>query len=144
MTVENDHGPARRRRLAVVGLCLLAIGPGLGRSRLSYHEAFVAQGGSEILASGSWSYPTIAGLPWLEKPPLPFWSAAAMGALAGEVSPVAAEISRQSRRAKSSSRPSDTPQTKSCAAQCRNCSRPPRWLRSRRRGCCRASSKART
>ncbi|WP_165071442.1 ArnT family glycosyltransferase [Paludisphaera rhizosphaerae] len=78
--------------LAVAGLALLAVGPGLGWSRLSYHEAFVAQGGSEILASGSWSNPTIAGRPWLEKPPLPFWAAAAMGRLMGEVSPIAARI----------------------------------------------------
>lgn len=90
MTTEIDHGPRSRHWPAIVGLCLLAIGLGLGRSRLSYHEAFVAQGGSEILASGSWSNPTIAGRPWLEKPPLPFWSAAATGALAGKVSPIAA------------------------------------------------------
>ena len=93
MTTEIDGGRRRMRfGLAIVGLCLLAVGPGLGRSRLSYHEAFVAQGGAEILASGAWSNPTIAGMPWLEKPPLPFWSAAAMGALAGKVSPIAARI----------------------------------------------------
>ena len=37
---------------------------------MTYHEAFVAQGAREILDSGQWLYPTIGGLPWLEKPPL--------------------------------------------------------------------------
>lgn len=77
----------------IVGLGLLALGPGLGSgSRLSYHEGFVAQGAREILASGDWSAPTIGGAPWLEKPPLPFWLVAAAGAVAGRVSPLAARL----------------------------------------------------
>ena len=60
--------------------------PGLGGSgRLSYHEAFVAQGAREMLDSGSWAYPTIGGRPWLEKPPLPWWLVAAAGRIAGGV-----------------------------------------------------------
>ncbi|WP_165251828.1 ArnT family glycosyltransferase, partial [Paludisphaera soli] len=91
MTTSPD-----RRPLAwalIVGLCALALGPGLGAgSRLSYHEGFVAQGGREILASGDWSAPTIGGRPWLEKPPLPFWMVAAAGATVGGVSPLAARL----------------------------------------------------
>jgi 4-amino-4-deoxy-L-arabinose transferase-like glycosyltransferase len=71
--------------------CLLALSalvflPGLGGSgRLSYHEAFVAQGAREMLDSGAWGYPTIGGRPWLEKPPLPWWLVAAAGWAAGGV-----------------------------------------------------------
>jgi 4-amino-4-deoxy-L-arabinose transferase-like glycosyltransferase len=71
--------------------CLLALSaavllPGLGGSgRLSYHEAFVAQGAREMLDSGTWGYPTIGGRPWLEKPPLPWWLVAAAGRIAGGV-----------------------------------------------------------
>ena len=77
----------------LLGLCLLTLGLGLGTaSSLTYHEAFVALGGREILASGSWGYPTIGGRPWLEKPPLPFQAVAAVGWLAGGVSPLAARL----------------------------------------------------
>lgn len=77
----------------LLGLCLLTLGLGLGTaSSLTYHEAFVAQGGSEMLASGSWGEPTIGGRPWLEKPPLPFQAVAAAGWLAGGVSPWSARL----------------------------------------------------
>src|SRR5271156_1892547 len=71
----------------------LALGLGLGSgTRLTYHEAFVAQGAREILSSGQWWYPTIGGLPWLEKPPLPFWLVAWLGWCTGTVSPAAARL----------------------------------------------------
>ncbi len=71
----------------------LALGSGLGSAtRLTYHEAFVAQGAREILTSGHWWYPEIGGLPWLEKPPLPFWLVAGLGWCMGDVSPLAARI----------------------------------------------------
>ena len=77
----------------LLGLCLLSLGLGLGTaSSLTYHEAFVALGGREILASGSWWQPTIGGRPWLEKPPLPFQAVAAVGWVVGEVSPWAARL----------------------------------------------------
>ncbi len=74
-------------RLAwLVALWALALLPGLGSSsRLTYHEALVAQGAREILATGEWSYPTIGGLPWLEKPPLPWWLVAVLGRFSGGV-----------------------------------------------------------
>src|SRR5580698_4506476 len=70
----------------LVFLSALVVLPGLGSSsRLTYHEAFVAQGAREILSSGNWAYPTIGGLPWLEKPPLPWWLVAALGRCTGMV-----------------------------------------------------------
>jgi 4-amino-4-deoxy-L-arabinose transferase-like glycosyltransferase len=77
----------------MIGLASLALFPGLGRSaRLTYHEAFVAQGAREILDSGQWLYPTIGGLPWLEKPPLPWWLAAAFGRFAGGIDETVARL----------------------------------------------------
>ena len=77
----------------LIGLAALALLPGIGRSaRLTYHEAFVAQGAREILMSGQWLYPTIGGLPWLEKPPLPWWMAAAFGSLRGGVDETVARL----------------------------------------------------
>jgi 4-amino-4-deoxy-L-arabinose transferase-like glycosyltransferase len=74
------------RLVCLVVLWTLALLPGLGSSsRLTYHEALVAQGAREILATGDWSYPTIGGLPWLEKPPLPWWLVAVLGYCTGGV-----------------------------------------------------------
>ncbi len=71
----------------------LAFGLGLGSStRLTYHEAFVAQGAREIVTSGHWWHPTIGGLPWLEKPPLPFWLVAGLGWHIGGISPIVARL----------------------------------------------------
>jgi 4-amino-4-deoxy-L-arabinose transferase-like glycosyltransferase len=75
------------------GITLLTLGLGLdSATRLTYHEAFVAQGAQEILNSGNWWHPTIGGLPWLEKPPLPFWLAAGLGWGKGTVSPALARL----------------------------------------------------
>ncbi len=74
-------------------VCALTFGPGLvSGARLTYHEAFVAQGAQEILESGNWWCPQIGGLPWLEKPPLPFWLAAGAGWWTGGVSAEAARL----------------------------------------------------
>jgi 4-amino-4-deoxy-L-arabinose transferase-like glycosyltransferase len=59
---------------------------------LTYHEAFVAQGAREMLASSVWSHPSIGGLPWLEKPPLPWWLTAALGYCAGGVNETIARL----------------------------------------------------
>jgi 4-amino-4-deoxy-L-arabinose transferase-like glycosyltransferase len=81
-------------RLAlIVGLSSLTLGIGLGGSgRLTYHEAFVAQGAREMIASGSILVPTIDGQPWLEKPPLAFWLVAEVGKLTGGVSEFVARL----------------------------------------------------
>ncbi|MHB1557769.1 MAG: phospholipid carrier-dependent glycosyltransferase [Isosphaeraceae bacterium] len=74
------------RLMALLVLSAAVLLPGLGLSgRLSYHEAFVAQGAREMLDSGTWAYPTIGGRPWLEKPPLPWWLVAGLGRIAGGV-----------------------------------------------------------
>ena len=74
-------------------LCALALLPGLGSSsRLTYHEAFVAQGAREMLDSGNWLYPMIGGLPWLEKPPLPWWLVAGLGHCTGGVNETIARL----------------------------------------------------
>ena len=59
---------------------------------MTYHEAFVAQGAREILLRASGCIPTIGGLPWLEKPPLPWWLVAAFGRLAGGVDETVARL----------------------------------------------------
>ncbi len=81
-------------RLAwVVGLSALTVGMGLGSSgRLTYHEAFVAQGAREMIATGNVLVPTIDGQPWLEKPPLAFWMVAGLGKLAGGVTEFVARV----------------------------------------------------
>jgi 4-amino-4-deoxy-L-arabinose transferase-like glycosyltransferase len=88
--------PARRRwrrRLAVLALAALALGPGLGAwARLSYHEAIVAQGAREMLAGAGWQVPTLGGRPWLEKPPLAHWLAALLGALRGRIDEAGARL----------------------------------------------------
>jgi 4-amino-4-deoxy-L-arabinose transferase-like glycosyltransferase len=82
-----------KRLTYLVTLSTLALLPGLGSaSRLTYHEAFVAQGAREILSSGNWEYPTIGGLPWLEKPPLPWWLVAALGRCTGGVNETVARL----------------------------------------------------
>jgi 4-amino-4-deoxy-L-arabinose transferase-like glycosyltransferase len=81
------------RLLCLTLLAAAILWPGLGSSgRLSYHEAFVAQGAREMLASGSWWNPTIGRLPWLEKPPLPWWLVASVGSLTGNVDEIAARF----------------------------------------------------
>ena len=80
-----------RRWAWVLACAALTCGVGLGWSgRLSYHEAFVAQGAREMLTHGDPLVPTIEGRPWLEKPPLPIWLAALSGQLAGGVTEAAA------------------------------------------------------
>ncbi len=62
----------KRSIAAIVGLCVLSIGPGM-TARLSYHEAIVAQGVREMRAAGTWLVPLLDSRPWLEKPPLLHW-----------------------------------------------------------------------
>ncbi|MDX2038155.1 MAG: glycosyltransferase family 39 protein [Isosphaeraceae bacterium] len=76
------------RWIALFGLAALTLLIGLGgpsAPRLSYHEALVAQGAREMWARGDLITPTIAGLPWIEKPPLAHWLTLAGSRLAGRV-----------------------------------------------------------
>src|SRR5271170_3055541 len=82
-----------KRLTCLLVLSAVVLFPGLGSSsRLTYHEAFVAQGAREILDSGQWMFPTIGGLPWLEKPPLPWWLTALLGRLLGGVDETVARL----------------------------------------------------
>jgi hypothetical protein len=67
----------------VAGFALLT--PGLGSARsLTYHEVCFAQPAREMLATGRWIVPEIAGVVFPDKPPLAHWTAAASMALLGE------------------------------------------------------------
>lgn len=77
--------------LAVYCSTLFAFELGSART-LSAHESFIAQISREMLASGDWLVPRIGGKPWLEKPPLPYWIVAALGAVAGEVDELVARL----------------------------------------------------
>jgi hypothetical protein len=79
--------------ISLVALSALALLPALGQSgRLTYHEAFVAQGAREMLASGNWAFPTIGGVPWLEKPPMPWWLVSAVAWYQGGVTETVARF----------------------------------------------------
>ena len=82
----------RRWAAAVIGLSALTLAPGLGTTRLSYHEAIVAQGAREMLESGARLVPTLDSRPWLEKPPLLHWLVMLTGEIFGDVTEVAARI----------------------------------------------------
>lgn len=77
----------------ILGTAVLSLGTFLGSSsKLTYHEAFVAQAGREIAAGGGWLVPTINGSPWLEKPPLPFWLVAGLGTMVGTIDETVARL----------------------------------------------------
>jgi 4-amino-4-deoxy-L-arabinose transferase-like glycosyltransferase len=50
---------------------------------LTGHESVLPQNAREMLAHHDWLIPTVGGTPWLERPPVPDWILAAIGALAG-------------------------------------------------------------
>ncbi|MER3440482.1 MAG: hypothetical protein C4296_03785 [Gemmataceae bacterium] len=65
----------------------------LGSCRtITGHEAYVVQGSSEMVATGDWAVPRIAGQPWLEKPPLPHWILAVLSVLVGHLDSVIARV----------------------------------------------------
>ncbi len=80
----------------ILGLLALTVGMGLGSSsRLTYHEAFVAQAAREMVAKGfvtGWLVPTVGGQTWLEKPPLLIWTVASLGLALGGVTEWSARI----------------------------------------------------
>ena len=84
---------AARRAMPVGALAALTLAVGLGSaSRLTYHEAFVAQAAREMLTSGDLIVPTVGGLPWLEKPPLAAWLVTLVGRVAGGVGEAGARL----------------------------------------------------
>src|SRR4051812_40391968 len=87
-----DAGLGRNRIAAIAALACLTLLPGLGSSRLTYHEAIWATTAREMIASRDWLVPTIDGRPWVEKPPLGTWAIAASGWLLGGVGERAARL----------------------------------------------------
>src|SRR5271166_2531585 len=61
--------------LLLYGSAIFFLGQ-LGPWYLSKHEVFYSQTAREMLASGNWFVPTLAGRPSLQKPPLIYWSIA--------------------------------------------------------------------
>ena len=76
----GDLSPGRAGAFVAIA-ALLATLPGLGSTRLSYHEAIVAQGAREMVASGDWLVPGLDGRPWPEKPPIAHWLVAVSATL---------------------------------------------------------------
>ncbi len=63
----------------------------LGAARtFTGHECYVAQAAREMADGGDWLVPRIAGKPWLEKPPLPYWTVAGLTELMGGVNELVA------------------------------------------------------
>lgn len=72
---------ANSQKLAVLGLfafsAMLALWGLSGGPCLSDHEAIVAQGARQIRQDGNWLIPQVNDVPFIRKPPLAFWLAAA-------------------------------------------------------------------
>ena len=90
----DKPGDDSRLRLVHIGLlAVFTLGIGLGSStRLTYHEAFVAQGAREMIRRGDWLVPTLGGRPWLEKPPLAHWLVALVSLPFGDVTETSARV----------------------------------------------------
>jgi 4-amino-4-deoxy-L-arabinose transferase-like glycosyltransferase len=89
MDAPPDHSTLAigrwRARFVVLAAGLPLLIPGLGDRRvLTYHEVCFAQPAREMLSSGRWLTPEIAGVVFPDKPPLGHWAAAAGMALLGE------------------------------------------------------------
>ena len=87
--LDQGRKSGTKRVVAIVGLLALTVGVNLGgASRLTYHEAFVAQPAREMIAAGTWGgwlVPSVGGQPWVEKPPLLIWLVAALSRVTGGV-----------------------------------------------------------
>ncbi len=74
--------------LIVLGYAATLLGIGLGSSRvLTQHEVMFAEPAREMLATGDWVTPRLAGVPFNDKPPLTAWTIAAVMRLTGSESP---------------------------------------------------------
>ena len=77
-----SNARTRRREVALLlAICLPFLLLGLGLDFLDPGEGLYGPIPSEMLACGDWILPHFNGLPYLEKPPLYFWLAAATLAL---------------------------------------------------------------
>jgi 4-amino-4-deoxy-L-arabinose transferase-like glycosyltransferase len=78
-------GPLTRGRWCLLVLvALLLYGVELGHARaLTQHEVYLAGPAKQMVQEGNWIVLKIGDRPWLEKPPLPHWLAAASATLLG-------------------------------------------------------------
>ncbi len=67
--------------LLAAAVCLPLLG--LGAPLIEVDDARYAEVPREMAASGDWTVPTLNGLPYVEKPPLWYWSAASVMSLLG-------------------------------------------------------------
>ncbi len=73
--------------LSLIALCTVVYGYNLGGARtLTEHETYLAGPAKQMVLEGDWLIPRIGQHVWIEKPPLPYWTAAAVCATAGEFS----------------------------------------------------------
>jgi 4-amino-4-deoxy-L-arabinose transferase-like glycosyltransferase len=72
--------------IVLLGYTASLYGVWLGSARtFTGHEGFVAQVAREMVQTGDWLVPRVAGKPWLEKPPLPYWVVATCGLIFGRI-----------------------------------------------------------
>lgn len=69
--------------LALALVYAVAVIYGLGQGALSEHEVLVGGAARQMLTEGHWIALRLGDIPWLEKPPLPQWIAAAAIAIGG-------------------------------------------------------------
>lgn len=81
---------ARRHQLLFVSAALaLSVLPGLvGHDPWKQDETYITEIVRHMLDSGDWTVPTMAGVPFMEKPPLYYWVAALCGALFSPLLPL--------------------------------------------------------
>ena len=88
-------GPGARAMLLVFAAACLLLLPGLGRmGARDSTDARYLEIAREMLATGDWLVPHLAGVPHLDKPPLSYW-AAATGFVAFGVTPFAGRLFQQ-------------------------------------------------
>ena len=85
----ENRGRKIRHRLAIVGLLAAWIALGLfGHDPWKPDEAYTFGVVYEALKKGDWLVPTLAGQPFVEKPPLFFWTAAVLAKAFAPVLPL--------------------------------------------------------
>ena len=69
--------------LVLIGVYAVAVVYGLDQGALTEHETLVGGVARQMLTEGHWIALRLGDIPWLEKPPLPHWIAAAAIAIGG-------------------------------------------------------------
>jgi 4-amino-4-deoxy-L-arabinose transferase-like glycosyltransferase len=79
--------------LLIVLVVLLGYGIAPARLPLVGEETCRANHGREMVASGDWVIPTQQGVPWLDRPPLQYWTLAAIHKWVHELDPLTLRVS---------------------------------------------------